>query len=140
MAARPLEVVTIPVDAYAPVRESFVSPVKRNVVIDSPLVLFDEMLRARQPSLFIDGKDEDEIALRLYIRRVERANARQQRLDVARVVAHTRSVDLSVPDPRFYLEARLKYRVHVRIEHRSEEHTSELQSLAYLVCRLLLEK
>src|SRR5687767_15860267 len=27
-----------------------------------------------------------------------------------------------------------------RIQHRSEEHTSELQSLAYLVCRLLLEK
>src|SRR2546425_6263387 len=27
-----------------------------------------------------------------------------------------------------------------RIERRSEEHTSELQSLAYLVCRLLLEK
>src|SRR5437762_11027498 len=30
---------------------------------------------------------------------------------------------------------------HVRdIEHRSEEHTSELQSPMYLVCRLLLEK
>src|SRR3989441_3432216 len=30
---------------------------------------------------------------------------------------------------------------HVQIrKHRSEEHTSELQSLAYLVCRLLLEK
>src|SRR2546425_7866084 len=28
----------------------------------------------------------------------------------------------------------------VRHEERSEEHTSELQSLAYLVCRLLLEK
>src|SRR2546425_3547697 len=27
-----------------------------------------------------------------------------------------------------------------KIEVRSEEHTSELQSLAYLVCRLLLEK
>src|SRR3989441_5168266 len=27
-----------------------------------------------------------------------------------------------------------------RIKQRSEEHTSELQSLAYLVCRLLLEK
>src|SRR2546425_8154179 len=27
-----------------------------------------------------------------------------------------------------------------RREQRSEEHTSELQSLAYLVCRLLLEK
>src|SRR5687767_15450579 len=30
---------------------------------------------------------------------------------------------------------------HLGVElHRSEEHTSELQSLAYLVCRLLLEK
>src|SRR2546425_8671028 len=28
----------------------------------------------------------------------------------------------------------------VGIDPRSEEHTSELQSLAYLVCRLLLEK
>src|SRR2546425_8203774 len=28
----------------------------------------------------------------------------------------------------------------VDVRHRSEEHTSELQSLAYLVCRLLLEK
>src|SRR2546425_8722299 len=27
-----------------------------------------------------------------------------------------------------------------RVRNRSEEHTSELQSLAYLVCRLLLEK
>src|SRR5687767_15456701 len=27
-----------------------------------------------------------------------------------------------------------------RVAYRSEEHTSELQSLAYLVCRLLLEK
>src|SRR2546425_7281043 len=31
----------------------------------------------------------------------------------------------------------LRHRLHGR---RSEEHTSELQSLAYLVCRLLLEK
>src|SRR5687767_15545530 len=28
----------------------------------------------------------------------------------------------------------------VELHQRSEEHTSELQSLAYLVCRLLLEK
>src|SRR5436853_5928568 len=27
-----------------------------------------------------------------------------------------------------------------RLQHRSEEHTSELQSLRHLVCRLLLEK
>src|SRR2546425_4150393 len=35
-----------------------------------------------------------------------------------------------------------KYRLSIRNEtnQRSEEHTSELQSLAYLVCRLLLEK
>src|SRR2546425_2734683 len=30
--------------------------------------------------------------------------------------------------------------IHAAIGARSEEHTSELQSLAYLVCRLLLEK
>src|SRR5205823_10013529 len=30
--------------------------------------------------------------------------------------------------------------LHGTLCHRSEEHTSELQSLAYLVCRLLLEK
>src|SRR2546423_14809272 len=30
--------------------------------------------------------------------------------------------------------------IHSMSEKRSEEHTSELQSLAYLVCRLLLEK
>src|SRR5687767_15266868 len=30
--------------------------------------------------------------------------------------------------------------VRAQIDERSEEHTSELQSLAYLVCRLLLEK
>src|SRR3989441_8107151 len=31
-------------------------------------------------------------------------------------------------------------RPRVELDPRSEEHTSELQSLAYLVCRLLLEK
>src|SRR2546425_5365738 len=30
--------------------------------------------------------------------------------------------------------------IHGAAKNRSEEHTSELQSLAYLVCRLLLEK
>src|SRR2546425_9489871 len=32
------------------------------------------------------------------------------------------------------------HRGRLPVEFRSEEHTSELQSLAYLVCRLLLEK
>src|SRR2546425_9013353 len=31
-------------------------------------------------------------------------------------------------------------RLTAEVQQRSEEHTSELQSLAYLVCRLLLEK
>src|SRR5687767_15783732 len=38
-------------------------------------------------------------------------------------------------------EVEIQFRAPVPDEHRrSEEHTSELQSLAYLVCRLLLEK
>src|SRR2546425_11175983 len=35
---------------------------------------------------------------------------------------------------------RVRDRIRARPPSRSEEHTSELQSLAYLVCRLLLEK
>src|SRR2546425_11028999 len=44
---------------------------------------------------------------------------------VATVVTHTKRT----AKPRWH-----------RRKERSEEHTSELQSLAYLVCRLLLEK
>src|SRR3712207_8594715 len=32
------------------------------------------------------------------------------------------------------------FALHTKRDHRSEEHTSELQSRQYLVCRLLLEK
>src|SRR2546423_11059080 len=39
-----------------------------------------------------------------------------------------------------YSGARSVRRTSVATASRSEEHTSELQSLAYLVCRLLLEK
>src|SRR2546425_8398872 len=42
---------------------------------------------------------------------------------------------------RFHRERAIAgYGWHERRGWRSEEHTSELQSLAYLVCRLLLEK
>src|SRR2546425_2838031 len=41
---------------------------------------------------------------------------------------------------RGIVQAELLDRVAERVVLRSEEHTSELQSLAYLVCRLLLEK
>src|SRR3712207_8619968 len=40
----------------------------------------------------------------------------------------------------FDVTARFGVRLHTRIRARSEEHTSELQSRQYLVCRLLLEK
>src|SRR5687767_15278969 len=53
-------------------------------------------------------------------RRVERDRARNIEQDVGADASH-RPVGVSLGD-------------------RSEEHTSELQSLAYLVCRLLLEK
>src|SRR2546425_8557577 len=53
-------------------------------------------------------------------------------------------LDTVAPDVRGALDVRLgdiQGTTHVRRDSiRSEEHTSELQSLAYLVCRLLLEK
>src|SRR5687767_2535033 len=44
--------------------------------------------------------------------------------------------DKNTPEGTFKIVSK---RIHEKW-HRSEEHTSELQSLAYLVCRLLLEK
>src|SRR5205823_13080832 len=47
----------------------------------------------------------------------------------------------SVLIPNDYLRMSLPIAIRISVaRHRSEEHTSELQSLAYLVCRLLLEK
>src|SRR5205823_10065697 len=47
---------------------------------------------------------------------------------------------LAVPHGAVDLRGRIQARAGPQPRHRSEEHTSELQSLAYLVCRLLLEK
>src|ERR1039458_8224926 len=44
-----------------------------------------------------------------------------------------------IPGPRFFPPEELS-NGHVRSKTRSEEHTSELQSLRHLVCRLLLVK
>src|SRR3989441_5323837 len=55
------------------------------------------------------------------------------------VARNIRQLDLreseEMREDRAYLE-----QVGATLRARSEEHTSELQSLAYLVCRLLLEK
>src|SRR5687767_15195759 len=57
----------------------------------------------------------------------------QARVHPGRIPFHRRIDELT--DPR-----EVDDRVHLAGDLRSEEHTSELQSLAYLVCRLLLEK
>src|SRR2546423_9129108 len=45
----------------------------------------------------------------------------------------------TVPDSRLLLKSAAFNHATTRAMFRSEEHTSELQSLAYLVCRLLLD-
>src|SRR2546425_7775167 len=52
-------------------------------------------------------------------------------------LTHRASLEVLV---RYTPQARLRGISHEDFQGRSEEHTSELQSLAYLVCRLLLEK
>src|SRR2546425_9563048 len=59
------------------------------------------------------------------------------RRQLCRLPAEPRQVELRVVESGFdYAELDLTW----LSWERSEEHTSELQSLAYLVCRLLLEK
>src|SRR2546425_1462461 len=50
------------------------------------------------------------------------------------------SPTFDIDEESLVIGAELVTRTVVRYLQRSEEHTSELQSLAYLVCRLLLEK
>src|SRR3712207_7621062 len=58
----------------------------------------------------------------------------------ARIITEQQSV-LALPEEAIVSQADTNYIfVQVRNNARSEEHTSELQSRQYLVCRLLLEK
>src|SRR2546425_6253155 len=67
----------------------------------------------------------------LFRSRVSRANPQVESLKLADYeTVHWKSTDGQM------VEGILAYPTN----YRSEEHTSELQSLAYLVCRLLLEK
>src|SRR5262245_16166437 len=67
-----------------------------------------------------------------------RANV--ERAGVARLEAEeARAAAIAFP-PALLAAARRDSRILQAIEKRSEEHTSELQSLRHLVCRLLLEK
>src|SRR3712207_6991580 len=69
--------------------------------------------------------------------RVDQVFARGDR---PRVDDIQRVIDLAVHDRGVVAEKELLGRRQRRSDLRSEEHTSELQSRQYLVCRLLLEK
>src|SRR2546423_6920719 len=69
-----------------------------------------------------------------------RSDARQSDRRVPRWSRKFSAVPAQTEGPRLLNPQRAGNRCGTDRSHRSEEHTSELQSLAYLVCRLLLEK
>src|SRR2546425_9401191 len=71
-----------------------------------------------------DGTQNDQAAARIFCEKADRVGWQHRSDD--------RGVAQDAVEPQD--------RNHQEPEQRSEEHTSELQSLAYLVCRLLLEK
>src|SRR5258705_6684988 len=65
------------------------------------------------------------------------SGCRRGLLDVA---ARLRRRQIRHPDHDLGVAPRNNWGIYASDHHRSEEHTSELQSLRHLVCRLLLEK
>src|ERR1700748_2380418 len=83
----------VPVDADAAVCESLVSPVERDVMIYSRLVLAHERLDALEGRLLLDCEEEDDVGSGLSPSAAERANHREHGLDVARVVPYAGRVE-----------------------------------------------
>src|ERR1051325_3882291 len=108
--------VAIPVDADAGVRESFVTAVERDVVINLAFVIFRILLRAGHAGFLVGHEDEHEIAFGVDLRGVERTNGGEQGFDVTRVVADSGSVNTPVANSRLDLQTRLKDCIHMRAE------------------------
>src|SRR5687767_15278702 len=71
---------------------------------------------------------------------VDRLGARQHQAAVGRGGSGNGDGEPRIVGQRVAVEQRAVEPLELEPRRRSEEHTSELQSLAYLVCRLLLEK
>src|SRR5687768_3605674 len=114
MAAWSNKMMPIPVDADSGIRESFITAVKRDVVINFAFVFLRVVLRARHARFFVGGEKENEIAFGLDVCGVERANGGEQCFDISRVIANARRVDAALAHSRFDFQARLKDRVQDR--------------------------
>src|SRR5205823_13678808 len=80
-------------------------------------------------------------ALPILHRHVDQARVAEVRVAPHAVEQQLAGEHLARPARQFQQEAELgRGQRQFPVAFRSEEHTSELQSLAYLVCRLLLEK
>src|SRR5205823_14357263 len=91
----------------------------------SPLLPYTTLFRSA------DEVFGNSAAMALFQGQISRAHGRLQVVDVS---------DLEHPKSVAWYEPEFGGVHNVWVAGRSEEHTSELQSLAYLVCRLLLEK
>src|SRR3712207_7607582 len=66
------------------------------------------------------------------------SGGQRQRVALGRAIVREPKAFL-MDEPLSNLDAKLRVQMRTEIAKRSEEHTSELQSRQYIVCRLLLE-
>src|SRR5687767_465949 len=127
-----IEIATGPVDAERAVRER----TEDVVVVIVPE--FGDRFRVSRPATVKLVADSSRAAARPKVERVRRLLQRYSaEIGSLRLIARGVSPQAMTP---LQLEEVEVSTAQQRAAQRSEEHTSELQSLAYLVCRLLLEK
>src|SRR2546423_5404141 len=98
------------------------------------------VLRGAAPPGFVAGGHGDEVGDRLAGFGAQPEDGAELLGVDARVADHGQQLDLLLQQAGLLLVELGEEERGRHAEGRSEEHTSELQSLAYLVCRLLLEK